>query len=360
MCWYFIIVRFIGHHNLYYRIIQTFTGDNHMNEKIKTLFECIKNLCESDLDRIINFVLGIVSVNQQPADRPDCPYCGRGHVIKYGHSDAKQRFFCKDCLQTFMHTTNTLMANSHYGRPVWADFIRDTLYGEPLDKSAGRFGFSHQTAFNMRHKILMALQNLLGQDPVVLSGVAEFDETFMLDCYKGAPVPECAGRKTRKHGAKAAKRGISKEYVAVCTGIQRDGGVVAGTVNRAKPSAGELGTVFRGHIAEGTLILTDVLRSYSVLETLADCTVVDVNHEECRGIFNLNTVNSLHSYIKETYNRYRGVATKYINRYNALFSIAFRCANGLRDTLFAALCNVGQICYWHSVKDVRSYQLVTI
>ena len=135
----------------------------------------------------------------------------------------------------------------------------------------------------------------------------------------------------RKHGAKAAKRGISNEYIAICTGIQRDGGVIAKTVNRAKPSSDEVEEVFSGHIAENTLILTDGLRSYNVLETHAGCTVVDVDHEECRGIFHLNTVNSLHSYIKQTYVHYRGVASKYLNRYNALFSIAFRCANDMME-----------------------------
>lgn len=259
-----------------------------------------------------------------------------------------------------MHTTNTLTANSHYDRLVWTGFVRDTLYSETMDDSAERFGFSHQTAFNMRHKVLMALQDMLEKDPVSLSGIAELDETFVLDCYKGAPVPECTGRKARKHGAKAAKRGISNEYIAICTGIQRDGGIIAETVNRAKPSSDELKEIFNGHIAKDTLILTDGLRSYNVLETLAGCTVVDINHEACRGMFHLNTVNSLHSYIKKTYVHYRGVATKYINRYNALFSIAFRCANDMKDTLFAVLSSIGQTCYWHSVKDVRNYRLVTL
>ena len=331
-----------------------------MNEKIKSLVDYIKNLCESDLDRIIHFVLGMIPINQQLPDRPDCPYCGSSRIIKYGHKDGKQRFLCKDCQQTYMHTTNTLMANSHYDRPVWMDFIRDTLLAQALDHSAEKLGFSHQTAFNMRQKILMALQDMLIQEPVFLSGIAELDETFVLDCYKGAPVPEDAGRGARKHGAKAAKRGISNEYIAICTGIQRDGGIIAETVNRAKPSSDEVKEVFSGHIAENTLILTDGLRSYNVLETLAGCTVVDVNHEECRGIFHLNTVNSLHSYIKQTYVHYRGVASKYLNRYNALFSIAFRCANDMMDTLFASLASLGQTCYWHSVKDIRNYKLVTL
>ena len=331
-----------------------------MKDKIDTLFDYIKNLCESDLDRIINFVLGIISINQQVQDRPECPYCGKAHVIKYGHRKGKQRFLCHDCKQTFMNTTNTLMANSHYNQSIWADFIHDTLCGETLDFSAEKYGFSHQTAFNMRHKVLMALQDQLENNPVLLSGIVEFDETFVLDCYKGSRLPEQVERDERKHGAKAQKRGISNEYVAICTGVQRDGGVIATTVNRAKPSSDELSKIFTGHLADDTLVLTDGLRSYNVLETIANCTVVDINHEQGRGTFNLNTVNSLHSYIKEAYNHYRGVATKYLNRYNALFSIAFRCAKDIKNTLFSSLCIVSNNCYWHSVEDVRNHQLVNL
>ncbi len=331
-----------------------------MKDKMETLFDYIKSLCDSDLDRIIRFVMGIVSTNEPAKDRPDCPYCGNARVIKYGHRNGKQRFLCHGCKQTFMHSTNTLMAHSHFSQSVWADFICDTLQGKTLDSSAKEYGFSHQTAFHMRHKVLMALQNLLENSPVLLSGIAEFDETFVLNCYKGRKVPEEAGRKARKHGAKAAKRGISNEYIAICTGVQRNGDVIAATVNCAKPSSKELEEIFRGHIAEETLVLTDGLRSYNILETVTKCTVVDVNHEKSRGIFHLNTVNSLHSYIKDTYNHYRGVATKYINRYNALFSIGFRCADSVKDRLFASLCTIGRNCYWHSLKDVRNYQLVAL
>ena len=335
-------------------------GGAYMKTKMDTLFDYIKTLSESDLDRVISFVLGIVDVSQGSSGRPACPYCGENNAVKYGHTGGKQRFLCKKCRRTYIHTTNTLMENSHYGQSVWAGFIRDTLYGESLDYSAERLGFSHQTAFNMRHKVLMALEDMREQEPVRLSGIAGFDETFVLDCYKGAPVPEDIGRKARKHGAKASKRGISNEYVAICTGIQRDGGVVAGTVNRAKPSADEISAIFCGHIAEDTVALTDGLRSYNVLETLTGCTVVDVNQATGGKAFNLNTVNSLHSYIKNTYNHYRGVATKYINRYNSLFAIAFRCADNLKDVLFTSLCTAGSKSHWHSVYDVRNYRLVML
>ncbi len=49
----------------------------------------------------------------------------------------------------------------------------------------------------MRHKVVMALQNLLENSPVLLSGIAKFDEAFVLDCYKGNKVPEEA--RPQKH-----------------------------------------------------------------------------------------------------------------------------------------------------------------
>ena len=331
-----------------------------MNNKIDILLECISNLNESDIERIIQFALGIVSASQCPSDKPKCPYCHNSHVIKYGHANGEQRFLCHGCGRTYLYSTGTLMANSHFSRSVWADFIRDTLKSESLDNSAAKLGFSHQTAFNMRHKVLMALQDMLEKEPVLLSGITELDEVFVLDCYKGKQVPVEANRNARKHGAKAAKRGISSEYVAICTGIQRNGRAVAETANRAKPSGRELCKIFGTHISEDTLVLTDGLRSYNSLKAATGCTVVDVNHEKSKKLFNLNIVNSLHSYIKKTYNQYRGVATKYINRYNALFSIVFRCAESLTDSLFNALCNIGNGCYWHSVHDICSYQLVVL
>lgn len=229
-----------------------------------------------------------------------------------------------------------------------------------LDHSSEKLGFSHQTAFNMRHKVLIALQDLISESPAVLSRLVELDETFVLDCYKGAKLPDGAKREPRKHGAKAASPGISNEYVAICTAVQRDGGAVAMTVNRAKPSKEELEKVYSGHLEAGTVALTDGLRSYSVLREQFHCLVMDVNHEEDRSFFTLGIVNSMHSYIKETYARYRGVATKYINRYNAMFSLAFRNIKDQVDDAFSSLCQMGRNCLWHGVKDIKVHNLVCV
>ncbi len=46
-----------------------------------------------------------------------------------------------------------------------------------------------------------------------------------------------------------------------------------------------------------------------------------VGHESYNKVYHLNTVNSLHSRFKEIMRKFRGVASKYLNRYAALFSL---------------------------------------
>ena len=50
------------------------------------------------------------------------------------------------------------MANSHFPASVWKEMIADTLHGNAIDYSARRLGLHHQAAFDMHHKILLALQ----------------------------------------------------------------------------------------------------------------------------------------------------------------------------------------------------------
>lgn len=44
-----------------------------------------------------------------------------------------------------------------------------------------------------------------------------------------------------------------------------------------------------------------------------------ISHESYDKFIHLNTVNSFHKVIEERLQKYKGVVSKYINRYNALF-----------------------------------------
>ena len=181
-----------------------------------------------------------------------------------------------------MLTTNTIVAESHQPISVWRQFVADTLHLRPLDDSAQELNLSHQCAFDMRHKILFALQDLYQDNPTMLGEVTELDETYVLESYKGKALPNHIDRNPRKHGAKAAKPGLSNEQICVCAGVQRSGASFAVAVNRAKPSIEELKEAFGGHIDKSAMLLCDGLRGYSSLNTLADCEVIDVNNADLK------------------------------------------------------------------------------
>ena len=325
------------------------------------LFKSLKKLPDETISKLLDAVTQLLP-GEEDHLVPACPYCGSTNVIRYGHKCGKQRFSCKTCGRTFVTTTHTIMSQSHSPADIWRKVISDTIHGHSIEYTATRLDLNHQTVFNMRHKILLALQQLPEVETVLLGEVSELDETFVLECYKGKPLPETLGRKARKHGAKAQKRGISDEYICICTGIQRGGCAYAMSANRAKPDAEELTELYKEHIAQGTLVLCDRLKSYRVLPTVAECAVKDcsgiIGDEKC--FYHLNTVNGFHSYIKQRYHFYRGVATKYLNRYNALFASAYRKTGALVELLVNTLLGVNNTNYYHSNKAVKEMRLLAI
>ena len=71
---------------------------------------------------------------------------------------------------------------------------------------------------------------------------------------------------------------------------------------------------------------TDGLASYSDLIKEKECRHKIVkDYKEYDQVNHLNEVNSFHERIEMQYRRYRGVATKYINRYASLFNMQREC-----------------------------------
>ena len=291
-----------------------------------------------------------------------CPHCASTCVIRFGHKRGKQRYLCKECRKLFVATTKTVLENSRYSEKEWKQVITDTLDGfVSIDKTAQTLGLSHSTVFHMRHKILMALETRANKEPTVLNSISELDETYVLEDQKGTKMAIDSTRGPRKHGAKASKRGISNEQICIMTGVERNGGsAYAVTINRAHPSTAEISTAFQDHIGTGSVVFTDGLKGYKHLETVVDCVVECVSAEKQKnsGTSNLNNVNSFHSYIQERYAHYRGVATRYINRYNSLFAAAYRAKASLDNIIDAILhgTNTGVFSYW----DVHNAALVSI
>lgn len=74
------------------------------------------------------------------------------------------------------------------------------------------------------------------------------------------------------------------------------------------------------HLKEDSYAWVDGLASYHQLLNEKHCKWKElVGYKSYDPVNHLNNVNSFHNKIENAYQKYRGVATKYINRYASLF-----------------------------------------
>jgi len=330
-----------------------------MGNDIEKLIGLVHKLPEKSIEEAIAAMEKIIEKNaEKDEEKPKCPDCESEEIYKNGSKDGKQRYICRSCGKSYGKTTGTVMYNSHCGEAVWKRVISDTVKNVAIDETAEKLSLTHSVIFDMRHKILFALEEHTKEEPTILSGVCEIDDTYVLESYKGTKLPEDYWRKPRRHGAKAEKPGISDEYINICAGVQRGGKAIGNAVSRATPKKEDVKSVFGGHIDKMSLILCDGSKSYGVLSEEIGCEVVPYKDEE-ESFFNINSVNSFHAFIKEKYNKYRGVATKYLNRYVALFTNTFRADDDIVDRIYSMLTSYNPANY-HTNHQVKSGNLLNI
>ena len=126
--------------------------------------------------------------NNKDVDTVVCPHCGSVKVIKYGKSNGRQRYLCKNCEKTFGDTNGTVAFHSKLSVSQWIEFIKLTLQGESCRTIAKELGINKQTALHNRHRICsVLLQFVSNQDD--FKGLAESDEYYYPLSFKDVKDP---------------------------------------------------------------------------------------------------------------------------------------------------------------------------
>ena len=243
-----------------------------------------------------------------------CPHCGCvENIQKFGKSNSKQRYRCKDCGRTFSATSESVLSGTHKSLSTWEKYIECMLDGLSIRKSAEECNISLQTSFVWRHKILDALSRKVEKE-TSLKGVIEADETFFRVSYKGRR--KNMPRPSYHRGTKASKRGLSRQQVCVPCAIDRSNSVLSKVCNLGKISTRELTAFYEGKVQEGAIFCTDSEKSYKGFTSSKEYKLVQIESgKHKKGIYHINHINAYHNNLKQFIYRFRGVATKYLNNY---------------------------------------------
>ena len=243
-----------------------------------------------------------------------CPHCASEGAVSRGMARGLRRYQCKGCGRTFNALSGTPLSGLHH-KERWLSFGASLAKGETVKASAARCDVAVSTAFRWRHRFLAAARS----DSEVLKGIVEADETYVLESRKGA---RGLGRKARRRGGKAKKRGLSREQVPVLMAADRSGTTVSAVLPRVDAAA--LAAALDPVVAKDALLVSDGGASYPPCAAALGVSHEALNRsmgERVRGDLHVQTVNSRHSRLKDFLRPRRGIATRYLDNYLSWFHL---------------------------------------
>jgi transposase-like protein len=240
-----------------------------------------------------------------------CPRCRGTQLYRHGTKSGLQRFRCRACGRTFNSLTGTPLARLRH-KEKWLDFGDCMLDSRTVRKAAARVGVDKNTSLRWRHRFLMATKT---DRPACLNGIAEADETFLLESQKGA---RNLSRPARRRGGKVSKRGISKEQVCILVARDRSGNTVDFVTGRGPVTADQVKEHLRPVLAPDALLVTGTNKAYQAFARQHGISHQYVNlsaGERMRGAVHVQNVNGYHSRFHTWLRRFNGVATRYLPNY---------------------------------------------
>lgn len=283
-------------------------------------------LTERQKERVIRELEDLIALNEELKDsKPkECPHCRKDtKMIKKGKQSGKQRYQCQECGRYITYDSHTITSHLQITEEEFFEICKDTVNLVPIKETSARLNRSIQTIFNNRHKFLVLLENMIQSEHILLSGTIEIDETYELESSKGVTP---TNRKARKRGEPSKYRGISHEQACIITSTDRQGHEIFKAVGFSKPTSQIITDNFAKSIINNSVLYVDGAFCYDQLAIETNCKLVNLKtFHAYNQVEHLNTVNNIHRFIKETFAFYRGIATKYMNRYMSLFTMIRRC-----------------------------------
>jgi hypothetical protein len=186
-----------------------------------------------------------------------------------------------------------------------------------LTKAAAHCGGHLTTSFRWRHRFLRAP----AATREALGGVVEADETFFRRSHKGSrrwrggDAPP--GRRPRRRGERASKRGLSSEQVPALIARDRAGHTVGAVLPDL--GAGAIEAALAPVVAADAVLCSDGAKAYAAFAAERG-----IRHEPINvaagvrvrdGAFHIQNVNAYHGRLKGWMGRFNGVATRYLPNY---------------------------------------------
>jgi transposase-like protein len=272
----------------------------------------------SSLQALLDHSQSIAVVETHNCAPRACPHCSNSLLVKNGSANGLQRFKCRQCARTFNALTGTPLARLHL-RDKWMGQAQALGEGLSLNQVAQRLGVAQSTAFRWRHRFLACPKSVQARQ---LVGIAEADESYFLASCKGH---RGLLRRPRRRGGKALAGCKGSEYTPVLMARDR-AGATANLILQTNMAV-SVQAALKPLLAPDTILCTD-----GSITLASAARALGVQHQavnvsrgnRVRGPWHVQNVNAYVSRLRGWMQRFKGVATKYLDSYLGWFRMLDR------------------------------------
>lgn len=234
-----------------------------------------------------------------------CPHCNSNNFRKHGFYKNKRRFFCKDCLKTFSKRYESVSYCSKKSDEIWSSYIELFNKGYSIRLCSNLLKINIKTAFYWRHKILRKINK---ENKIDNSGINIGIKTYWI--------------KENRKGTKIYSPTRKKHLICCTKSLTHNifGKILLDNKFNIHLARNNFKEKFPFHLKD-SLIGTDVY-SKTIATNINKKTKFEITSELKRQVYSeLNHVYLSH---KAWLKAFKGIATKYYDRYFSWFSCIFQ------------------------------------
>jgi transposase-like protein len=249
-----------------------------------------------------------------------CVHCGSTHI--YHRQDKPKVFQCMDCNNSFSAFKDTIFENSSTDLVKWMYAIHLFLNGKKGISGLQlmrEVGVTYKTAWRMLKQIRLAMGNHETQQ--IFEAIVEMDETYVGG--KPRKKNKISDNKDKENSSTPNKRGRGTNKTPVVAVVERSSNTVHAKVSLPdkegkKLTGKQLFKILADVTKEGTIVMTDELQSYNLLDRTDKYIRLKIDHSKMfsDGFIHTNTVESFWATLKRgVYGIYHQISPKYLQNY---------------------------------------------
>lgn len=251
-----------------------------------------------------------------------CPRCNSRDIVAVGPQKGVHRFRCKKCLKYFRETSGTLLY-ALKKKDLLGKYLYCLLSGFTVRESASYTGIAIQTAFDWRHKILLAFSTV---SPRYFEGIMEGTTFYQKYSTKGSRKSNI-NQDATSNQIKAARK---IPEVGNIMASDRFGNTDIKVVSIGKIELDDVERILRGRTKE---IITICSPEKSEFKRFANINRIDYESDKTvfskriiKAAYHVNNNKLKKNELDVFMNKFHGVATKYLQNYYNWFLLLQKIA----------------------------------